>query len=62
MKFVELFVIVAVLSFGAAGWWYAGSYLTEISGAGFSGMAEMGQKANQRVLNAEGDPRGIPWD
>ena len=62
MKFVELFVIVAVLCFGAAGWWYAGSFLTDIIDAGFSGIAEMGQEALQGMLNAAGDAVAIPLD
>ena len=47
MKVVELFVILAILGLGSAGWWYAGPYLAELTDLGFSGVAQMTQEIVQ---------------
>lgn len=60
MKVVNVFVIVSVLCFGAAGWWYAGSYMSEIIEGGFSGLAQMGEEAIQGMFNAAGEAVALP--
>ena len=47
MKVVELFVIVTILCLGSAGWWYAGTYLSELTDLGFSGVVQMTQEVVQ---------------
>lgn len=60
MKVVNVFVVLTVLCLGAAGWWYAGSHVSDLVEGGFSGLVQMGEGALQGLLDGAGEAVSLP--
>ena len=50
MKFVNAFVVLAILCLGAAGWWYAGSHFSELREVNISEVGGMTEAVFQELL------------
>lgn len=62
MKVLNVFLVVSILGFGTAGWWYAGSHMSELTDLGLSGLGQMIGEAFQGMLNAAGDAVALPLE
>ncbi len=58
MKFLEVFVIVSLLFFGAAGWWYAGGFVPDLSEISLSGLNRMTEEVIQGLMSSAQDVAG----